>query len=50
VEKEKVPSEKGGRPKFLYEVKRENVANTLKTKGVEVCEDLQKAISELLKV
>ena len=50
VEKEKVPSEKGGRPKFLYEVKREKVVNTLKTKGVEVCEDLQKAISELLKV
>jgi predicted transcriptional regulator len=50
VEKEKVPSEKGGRPKFLYYVNREAVAKLLKEKGVQVCDDLQKAISELLKV
>ncbi len=50
VEKEKIPSDKGGRPKFLYYVNRPAVIKKLSEKGLEVCHDLQDVIASTFKV
>ena len=50
VSKEKIPSEKGGRPKFLYYVDRASVSKLLSARGFEVCQDLQEIIASTFKV
>ncbi|MDT7861906.1 MAG: helix-turn-helix domain-containing protein [Saccharolobus sp.] len=47
VEKEKSTVSKGGRPKFMYQVKKDELKQKLSKKAEEVCKDLQFIISSL---
>lgn len=47
VEKEKSTASKGGRPKFMYQVKKDELKQKLGKKAEEICKDLQFIISSL---
>ncbi|WP_338600816.1 helix-turn-helix domain-containing protein [Sulfolobus tengchongensis] len=48
VEKEKTSVSRGGRPKFLYSVKKDELKQKLLRRAEETCKDLQSIISSLL--
>jgi len=47
IEKEKSGNNKGGRPKFIYYVDRNEIRVKLEKKANEVCEELRKLITSL---
>ena len=47
IEKEKSGSTKGGRPKFIYYVKKDEIKAKLEKKANELCEELRQLIASL---
>ncbi len=47
IEKEKSNVSRGGRPKYMYHVNKDEIKSKLSRKAEEVCKDLQSIISSL---